>query len=158
MATFETELSPSTTSSSSSNSVAEIQRLMDDWRNALTAKDLDRLIQHYDPAVRFFDAVPPYEHHGVTAYRRTWENMMPYLPETLGSEVRELEITAEGNIAFASCLQRLTNRKTNEAATCGWVRVTLCFQRKNDRWQVVHEHVSVPFNPQTAQAAFVKEL
>src|SRR5688572_26252494 len=74
MATFETGTLPS--SSSSSSAVREIQSLMDDWRNALVAKDLDRLIQHYDPAVRFFDAVPPYEHQGATAYRRTWENMM----------------------------------------------------------------------------------
>lgn len=138
--------------------MAEIKQLMEEWRDALTAKDLDRLLKHYDPEVRFFDAVPPHEHQGAMAYRQTWEYMMPFLPEVLGSEVRELQITAEGNLAFASCLQRLTDRKTNEAATCGWVRVTICFQRKEDGWKVVHEHVSVPFNPQTAQAAFVQDL
>lgn len=156
MATFETDTPPAT--SSSSHAETEIRSLMEDWRAALVAKDLDRLLRHYDADVRFFDAVPPHEHHGVDAYRRTWENMMPYLPEALGSDVRELQITAGGSVAFASCLQRLTNRKTNESATCGWVRVTICFHRKGDSWKVVHEHVSVPFNPQTAQAAFVKSL
>jgi uncharacterized protein (TIGR02246 family) len=155
MATFETD-APS--SNASGDPTAEIKSLMDAWRKALASKDLDALLKHYDTEVRFFDAVPPHQHRGAEAYRRTWEQMMPFLPQSLGSDVRELEITAEGNVAFASCLQRLTNRATNEAATCGWVRVTLCFQRKEGTWRVVHEHVSVPFNPQNAQAAFARDL
>lgn len=154
MATFETD-APS--SPASADPAAEIKNLMEEWRKALSSKDLDSLLKHYDAGVRFFDAVPPHQQRGSEAYRRSWEQMMPFLPETLGSEVRELEIIAEGNVAFASCLQRLTNRATHEAATCGWVRVTLGFQRKQGRWQVVHEHVSVPFNPQNAQAAFASE-
>ncbi len=155
MATFETD-TPS--SSANRDPIVEIKHLMDQWREALMARDLDQLLKHYDPEVRFFDAVPPHEHQGATAYRQTWEQMMPHLPEALGSEVRELHITAGEHVAFASCLQRLTNRKTNAAATCGWVRVTICFQRKTEGWKVMHEHVSVPFDPQTAQAVFVLEL
>lgn len=155
MATFETDIPAPATNE---DSVAEIQKLMDDWREALSTKDLDRLLRHYHADVRFFDAVPPHEQQGADAYRRTWENMMPHLPEALGSEMRDVRITAEGNVAFASCLQRLTDRKTNEAATCGWVRVTICFHRKSDGWKVVHEHVSVPFQPQTGAAAFTREL
>ena len=37
-------------------------------------------------------------------------------------------------------LHRLIDEDTKEAATCGWI---------------VHEHVSVPFDPATSQAAFI---
>jgi uncharacterized protein (TIGR02246 family) len=154
MATFEIDAPPSTVSG---DSVREIQDLMEEWQEALASKDLDRLLQYYDAEVRFFDAVPPHQQRGAEAYRHAWEQMMPFLPQALGSDIRELEIRAGGNVAFASCLQRLTNRATHEAATCGWVRVTLGFQRKEGAWKVVHEHVSVPFNPQSAQAAFATE-
>ena len=56
----------------------QIRQLIDDWRSALCARDLDRLMQHYAPAVLFFDAVPPYQHRGAGAYRRTSEAMFPY--------------------------------------------------------------------------------
>lgn len=34
-----------------------------------------------------------------------------------------------------------------------WVRVTSGFQKMNDQWMITHEHVSVPINMQTMQAA-----
>jgi uncharacterized protein (TIGR02246 family) len=139
------------------NNEAQIRQLIDAWRSALCARDLDRLMSHYAPDVLFFDAVPPYQHRGALAYRRSWEAMMPFLPARLGSEIRQLEITVHGDLAFMHCLQRLTNEETKEAATCGWVRVTACYQRQQGAWSVVHEHVSVPFDPATSQASFIRE-
>jgi uncharacterized protein (TIGR02246 family) len=134
---------------------AEIRQLLDEWRAALCARDLDRLMQLYAPEVVFYDAVPPTQHRGAEAYRRTWEIMFGFLPPRLGSEVRDLSIHVSGDLALLHCLQRLTNADTGEAATCGWVRVTVGYQRQQGTWKVVHEHVSVPFDPATAQAAFI---
>lgn len=33
-----------------------------------------------------------------------------------------------------------------------WVRATLCCRRADDRWQVVNDHESVPFDPATMGA------
>jgi ketosteroid isomerase-like protein len=54
-------------------------------------------------------------HRGTDAYRRSWEAMFPYLPPRLGSEIRDLSITASGDVAFMCCLQRLINEETKEA-------------------------------------------
>jgi uncharacterized protein (TIGR02246 family) len=134
----------------------QIRQLIDAWREALCARDLDRLMQHYAPDVVFFDAVPPHQHRGADAYRQTWEAMFPFLPPHLGSEIRDLAIHMSGDLAVMHCLQRLINADTKEAATCGWVRVTVCYQRLQGAWRVVHEHVSVPFDPATSQAAFMR--
>jgi len=135
----------------------QIRQIIHEWRDALCARDLDRLMQYYSPNVVFFDAVPPHVHRGAGAYRRTWENMFAFLPAHLGSEVRDLDITVSGDLAAMHCLQRLINADTHEAATCGWVRVSVTYQRTDGQWRVIHEHVSVPFDPATSQAVFIRE-
>jgi uncharacterized protein (TIGR02246 family) len=133
---------------------AEIRELLEQWERDLTAKNLDGLVAKYAPDIVFFDAVPPFQSKGAAAYRQAWEHMLPHLPSEIGVETREAGLMVSGDLAFAHCHTRLTNAKTHESATCGWVRVTVCFQRQQGQWRVVHEHVSVPFDPQTSQAVF----
>jgi uncharacterized protein (TIGR02246 family) len=139
------------------NDEAQIRQLNEDWRSALANRDLDKLAQHYSPDVLYFDAVPPYQHRGVAAYRRTWEQMLPHLPPRISVEQRDLEITTSGDLAVSHCLTRLVNADTNETAAAGWVRVTVCYQRQQGAWRVIHEHVSVPFDPMTGKATFTLE-
>ncbi len=134
---------------------AKIREIMADWRDALCAKDLDRMLKHYAPEVLFYDVTPPYQHKGAEAYRRSWENCFPFLPPSMGSEVHDLQIKVSGDLATAHLLHRLTNKITGGPATCNWVRVTVCYERQNGEWKVVHEHVSVPFDPMTSKAAFI---
>jgi uncharacterized protein (TIGR02246 family) len=139
------------------NDETQIRHLIEDWCDALRTRDLDRLMQHYAPGIRFFDAVPPHQHRGAAAYRRTWEQMFAHLPPRIGVELRDLEISASGDLAVMCCLTRITNEETKQDATCGWVRVTVCYERQQVTWRVIHEHVSVPFDPVTSQAAFIRE-
>ena len=136
---------------------AQIRELFETWRSALAAKDLDQMLVHYAPDVLFFDVTPPYQHKGAAAYRGSWEACFPYLPARIGTEIRDLEITANGDLAFAHCLNRIMDLDTGKPATCNWVRVTVCYQRIQGQWKVVHEHVSVPFDPMTSKAAFINE-
>jgi uncharacterized protein (TIGR02246 family) len=143
------------TTSSPSKDEMEILHLVDEWKTALCTRDLDRLMQHYSPDVVFFDAVPPAVHRGADAYRGTWEAMFNFLPPHLASETRDMTIKVSGDLAVMHCLQRLINADTNEAATCGWVRVTVSYERQAGAWKVTHEHVSIPFDPATSKAAFI---
>ena len=58
-------------------------------------------------------------------------------------------MTVGGDAAFAHCLHRIV--PIGEASRAGetWMRVTLCYRRIGGAWQVVHEHVSVPYDPRT---------
>ncbi|MFY9529022.1 MAG: SgcJ/EcaC family oxidoreductase [Candidatus Acidiferrales bacterium] len=150
-------MATSNTAMAKTNDETQIRQLIEDWRDALRTRDLDRLMQHYAPDVRFFDAVPPYQHRGAAAYRRTWELMLPHLPPTIGVELCDLEISVSGDLAVMRCLTRIMNEETKQDATCGWVRVTVCYERQQGTWRVIHEHVSVPFDPATSQAAFIRE-
>ncbi|MBA3249512.1 MAG: nuclear transport factor 2 family protein [Geodermatophilaceae bacterium] len=33
-----------------------------------------------------------------------------------------------------------------------WVRATVCWRRDDEGWRIVHEHESVPFDPETGAA------
>jgi uncharacterized protein (TIGR02246 family) len=79
------------------NDETQIRQLMEDWRSALANRDLDKLIEHYSPDVLFFDVIPPYQHRGVEAYRRTWEQMFPHLPPRISVQQRDVEITVGGD-------------------------------------------------------------
>jgi len=130
----------------------QIRLLIEAWRNALSKRDLDRMVQSYAPNVLFFDVVPPIQLQGAAAYRKAWEQMLPHLPTRVAADQRELEIKVSGNLAIVHCLTRLIDADTKESAAAGWVRVTMCFERENSAWRVIHEHVSVPFDPMTGKA------
>jgi uncharacterized protein (TIGR02246 family) len=144
--------------SSQASDEAQIRALLDQWARDLAAKNLDGLVAHYAPDIVFFDAVPPFQSKGIAAYRQSWEHMLPHLPPDLATETRDEKLAISGDVAFAHCLTRMIDAKTRESATCGWVRVTVCFQRRQGEWRVVHEHVSVPFDPMMSKPVFLHQL
>jgi ketosteroid isomerase-like protein len=38
------------------------------------------------------------------------------------------------------------------------MRATACFRKIGGRWRVVHEHVSLPFDPETEKVAYIPNL
>jgi ketosteroid isomerase-like protein len=63
----------------------------------------------------------------------------------IGLALKDLRITAGDDVAFASCLARMTGRKTDGANVDLWHRMALGLQRVRGAWKIVHEHSSVPF-------------
>jgi ketosteroid isomerase-like protein len=61
-------------------------------------------------------------------------------------EVTQLEITADGDVAFATSIDAMTAvaRGSSTPFTL-WYRVTLGLRRIDGRWLITHEHESVPF-------------
>lgn len=148
-------MSSTDTTSSAAQDEAKIRELITQWRDALCAKDFHRMMTHYALEVLLYEITTPYQHQGAEAYRQSWEACAPFLPPSMGSEVHDLKIKVSGDLAFAHLLHRLTNKETGGPATCNWVRVTVCYERQNGEWKVVHEHVSVPIDPATSKAVFI---
>jgi ketosteroid isomerase-like protein len=61
-------------------------------------------------------------------------------------EVTHLEVTADGDVAFATSIDSMTAipKGATQPFTM-WYRVTLGLRRIDGRWLVTHEHESVPF-------------
>jgi len=97
---------------------------------------------------------PPFQTTGADAWRRTWEASLPYFPDSFQTEMRDLSLTVSGDLALAHWLFRFTGMEQDHPVMQTWIRITAGYRRIRGKWQIVHEHASVPFNPQTAQAVF----
>ena len=136
---------------------ADIRRLMAAWSAAVSAKDLDAIVADYLPDTVLFDAIPPYKTIGKDAIRQAWANCLPYFPETFTSEHRDVTICVAGDTAFVHCLHHFIPTPADDPLGHTWMRVTIGYRRVAGQWKVLHEHVSVPFNPMNSQAWFIKQ-
>ena len=122
---------------------ARIRALIDDWANALRAKDAQGVMAHYAADSVTFDLAPPLvsttaDAEGLRAWFSTWR-------DPLGYEIRDLNITAGDDTAFCHCLSRLSGTKTDGEKAEIWFRQTLCFRKIVGEWRIAHQHESVPF-------------
>jgi uncharacterized protein (TIGR02246 family) len=131
----------------------EIRGLIDDWVKALRARDIDALVLNYVQDVVSFDVVNPLQRKGRDAVRKRAEEWISSWQGPINSEIRELSITADDNVAFSHHLSRFNGRRKGGGEIDMWIRATLCFGKIDGKWMVTHEHVSVPFDPQSGQAS-----
>ncbi|MDQ7804724.1 nuclear transport factor 2 family protein [Amycolatopsis sp. A133] len=125
----------------------QIRELMAAREVAMAARDAETLGSHYVSDVVAFTLAPPLAHRGSEVIdveaRRAWfesfEGPIEY-------EIRDLEITIGGDIAYSHALNRLAT--TPKGAPAGfelWFRSTVCFRRENGEWRITHVHDSTPF-------------
>jgi ketosteroid isomerase-like protein len=134
----------------------EIRDLIHDRAARLTAGDVPGMLAHHAPQLVDYNLAPPLvgpadgrDPKPVEAWIETFEGP----PRR---EVTRLEVTRDGDVAFATSIDSLTAtpRGTTSPFTL-WHRVTLGLRRIDGRWLIVHEHQSVPFYMDEAMGAAV---
>ena len=135
----------------------EIRELIKQWSAALQAKDADAMVARYDETVVQFDAVPPYKIAGPAAIRSAWEKCLPHMPETFESAHRDLTFHVGPEVAVVYGLHQLTVPEQPRHPANGYLRVSVVFRKIESQWRVVHEHLSLPFNPLDNQAWQIKD-
>lgn len=135
---------------------AEIRALIDAWSRAIERKDPQAIVEAYTPETVLFDAIPPAKTIGKTAIADLWEQCLPHFPETFRSEHDNLTVEVSGDLAFVHGMHHFIPEPADHPASMTWMRVTACFKRLDGAWRIVHEHVSVPFNPMSGQAVMLK--
>jgi len=132
------------------NDEAQIRARLNEWVRASQAKDLDAIMASYAPDVLAFDAIGKLEFRGVEAYRKHWEECLSYCEE-MRFEMHDLEIAAEGGLAFCHYLARCGGTSKDGQEHYGWMRGTVCLRKTNGTWLIVHEHYSSPFDPMSGK-------
>jgi ketosteroid isomerase-like protein len=131
---------------------AEIRERIEVFERTIRAKDLEGVLSLYAPDIRSFDLVPPLQYLGAEAYRKPWEDTFASFQGPIGYEVRQLGVTAAGELAFSHSLNRMSGTLKSGQEVALWVRWTACFQRINGKWLIVHEQVSVPIDMDSGKA------
>ncbi|MEA5361211.1 nuclear transport factor 2 family protein [Amycolatopsis sp., V23-08] len=119
---------------------------------AVAAKDLDALLACYAEDVTLFDAVGPLRDAGREAERTRLREWFGAYRSAIELEIRDLEVVANGDVAFASYLFHVRGTMLDGTDVAMWVRSTTGLRRGADGWKIVHEHSSVPFDGATGEA------
>ena len=112
----------------------------------MSAGDVVGMQEHNAPSVVAYTLAPPLVSDPDGRDPKGLEAWLGGFEAPPRRTVTELEITADGDVAFATSLDSMsaTPRGATEPFTL-WYRVTLGLRRVDGRWLVVHEHESVPF-------------
>jgi ketosteroid isomerase-like protein len=116
-----------------------IRRLIEEKDRALCAKDLHRVLAHYDAEFVFLDLKPRVRIEGSRGLRRVWQACMPHLPASFHIETRDLVVTVAGELAVAHRLFRVPEVAGEKP---GWIREIAVFRHADGDWRIVHEHCS----------------
>jgi len=119
-----------------------IREQIENWAKAVQNKDLDGILANHSADILMFDVPPPIQSKGIDAYKKTWDLFFDWSPDNPVFEIREINITAGSDVAFATVLMRCAGRTENESGLD--FRLTVGLRKISDRWIVTHEHHSIP--------------
>jgi ketosteroid isomerase-like protein len=122
---------------------AELRRLIADHVSALCARDLPRLARLYAPMPAVVEAPRPFQARWANAWRKTWEACLPYVAGSVRTRIRDLAVSIRGDIALARWSWRLA-AEPDIAAAHTWFPGGAGYRKIRGKWQIVHEHASVP--------------
>ena len=119
----------------------QIRRRIEEKDRALRAKDLERVLAHYDAELVLLNLGPdPIRIEGSRGLRRVWQACLPHLPASFHIETRDLAVTVAGELAVSHRLFRVPEVAGERP---GWIREIAVFRHADGEWRIVHEHCSV---------------
>jgi ketosteroid isomerase-like protein len=124
----------------------EIRDVIEARAGLLETGDVKAMIAYYAPQVVQFSLAPPLGTVIDGSDPVPVEQWMAGFEAPPRHAVTELDITTDGDVAFATSLDSMTAipKGQTEPFTL-WYRVTLGLRRLDGHWLITHEHESVPF-------------
>jgi uncharacterized protein (TIGR02246 family) len=132
---------------------SEVRVLLDRRSQAIRNRDIDGLMSLFAPDVVYFDMVPGLQHIGSVALRERFLGMFEGFRGPIGQELRDVNISVDGDLAIAFSLVRASGTRSNGVDVDYWVRATSGCRRSGDEWLIAHEHISVPIDFASGRAA-----
>jgi ketosteroid isomerase-like protein len=137
----------------SSDNITAIRDLEDRFVSAVNSGDVDGIMKCYVPGKSFhvFDIVPRKAYYGADNYRKAWEDFYTHYKGIPRMTLFDLQITAEGNLAFGHCLTNIKGADSNGNPLDRMVRVSAGYRKIDGKWLKAHEHISVPVDFKTGK-------
>jgi len=107
-------------------------------------KDAEAILACYTEDAVIYDLAPPLSRRGIgreglAAWLATWKG-------PIHLDAQDFELAVEGELAYASALNRMRGTQADGTAVDLWFRTTMTFARREGRWRIIHDHSSVPFH------------
>jgi uncharacterized protein (TIGR02246 family) len=134
-------------------SEAEIRQIIEARADAVRKGNVEAMSADVADDVSIFDVVAALRSLGKAASKaRAAEWVAPY-EGAIGWESRDVEVFADGDVAFSHSLSHVTGKQKTGAEVDMWFRTTLGLQRRSGHWLIVHEHSSSPFDAKSGEAS-----
>jgi uncharacterized protein (TIGR02246 family) len=133
--------------------VSEVAAVLEEYRDAVHAKDVDRFVAIFADDVRVFDMWGTWSHNGIDSWREMAEGWFGSLGnELVRVEFDDVQTTVGDDVAVLSAFVTFTGlsadgdelRSLNNRLTWG-------LRKTDGRWKVVHEHTSAPVEMATGK-------
>ncbi|MBG1261716.1 YybH family protein [Nostoc commune] len=142
-----------TTENSKSNDEAQIRTIIEERVKAVRDKDINALLSNHAPDILSFDVINPLQYIGADTVRERAQKWVSSYQGSIGYEILDLSITTGETVAFCHYFYRVSGTLTDGGKVEMWVRATVCLREIDGKWMIVHEHQSVPFDPETGKAS-----
>jgi ketosteroid isomerase-like protein len=131
----------------------QIRTIIEERVKAVGEKDSNALLSVYVSDILSFDVVNPLQNTGIEAVKKRAVGWLSSFQSSIGYAVQDLSITTGDTAAFCHYLFQVSGTLKDGAKVGMYVRATTCLHKVNDKWQIVHEHQSVPFDAETGKAS-----
>ena len=131
----------------------EIRAIIEARAQAASAGDVDAMMIDVADDVMVFDVVDPLRRTGKASTSERaikWQESYDRPPIW---ENRDVAVTTDGDVAFSHSLSHVTGKLKAGEEIDMWFRTTLGLRRIAGRWMIVHDHGSVPFDPESGKAS-----
>ena len=131
-----------------------VVRMLDAYRDAVFAKDVDAFVRLYDEDVHVFDMWGDWSLQGVAAWRRMAEGWFGSLgDERVVVTFDDVGSSVEHDLACGHATVTYSAQATDGAILRSLSnRMTVVLRRRDGEWKVVHEHTSAPIEHETLKA------
>jgi ketosteroid isomerase-like protein len=130
----------------------EIELLFEEWWAASSAKDIDAVMRPIADDVVSYEHNAPLQYIGVDAVRVVCQEGFDWMEGEFRWDVPDLQVIVRGDIAVTWGLNHMRSTTPDGTSVEQWSRGTRVFQRTEDGWKMVHQHVSFPYDPVTGLA------
>jgi ketosteroid isomerase-like protein len=130
----------------------EVRDVHQYWFDRTAAKDLDGLMSHIAPDIVSYEHDEPLQYVGRDEVREVCKRGLEATAGSVGWEVPGLKVLVRGDVAVAWGLNRMEAQAPDGTLEVSWSRGTRVFRRSDGDWEMVHQHVSYPYDPETGEA------
>jgi uncharacterized protein (TIGR02246 family) len=131
----------------------EIREVHERWFADTATKDLDDMMATIADDIVSYEHEGPLRYVGVAAVREVCLRGLDAGGDAeIHFDVPDLKIMVRDDLAVAWGLDHIQVDQAKGQKIDSWSRGTRVFARRNGEWLMIHQHLSIPYDPATGQA------
>ncbi len=134
------------------DSEREVRALISEWTRESSKKDIEAAMKPYADQILSYEHVHRLSYQGRDEIRGVCQEGFDAAPGEFQWDIPDLKVKTSGDIAVTWGLNRMRFKGPDGESTTIYSRGTRIFQKIDGRWQLIHSHLSYPFDPDTGKA------